>query len=97
MHAGVVPTLASVIHDGVVRQTLDREHLRFETGIEKERPGQPIARRRAGLPATSAYAGTSAATTLPAATSARSPTVTPHTMVALAPIEAPTRTRVGRN
>src|ERR1041384_6876282 len=64
----------------------------------------PISRRwpqaqthpdaRAGFPFTRACGGTSLVTTLPAATKARSPTVTPQTTVAFAPIDAPTRTRV---
>ena len=41
---------------------------------------------QAGTPATRACAGTSRVTTAPAATKAHSPTVTPQTMVALAPI-----------
>ena len=43
--------------------------------------------RRAGTPATSAYGSTSLVTTAPAPTNAYSPSVTPHTMVALAPID----------
>ena len=43
----------------------------------------------AGTPTTSAYAGTSCATTAPAPTKAYSPSVVPQTTVAFAPIEAP--------
>src|SRR5437867_10987925 len=45
--------------------------------------------RRAAVPATIAFAGTSRVTTLPAPTSARSPIVTLARMVAPEPIEAP--------
>ena len=51
--------------------------------------------RRAGLPTTSAWAGTSRITTAPAPTSASWPTVMPQTIVALAPIDAPFCTSVG--
>src|SRR6185312_14030020 len=50
---------------------------------------------RAGLPATTAPAGTSLVTTLPAPTTARSPIVTPQRIVADVPIDAPRLTRVG--
>ena len=50
--------------------------------------------RRAGVPATSANAGTGLVTTAPAATKQYSPSSLPHTMVALAPIDAPRRTIV---
>ncbi len=50
--------------------------------------------RRAGTPATSAYGGTSFVTTAPAPTKAYAPSVTPQTIVALAPIEAPRWTSV---
>src|ERR687885_468181 len=50
---------------------------------------------RAGLPATTAPAGTSRVTTEPAPTIARSPISTPQRMVALLPMEAPRRTAVG--
>src|SRR5690606_18959649 len=52
--------------------------------------------RRAGTPSISPKAGTSLVITAPAPTKAYSPSVTPQTMVALAPIEVPRRTRVGR-
>src|SRR5690606_276545 len=52
--------------------------------------------RRAGTPTTSANAGTSAVTTAPAPTKQYSPRECPHTMVALAPIDAPRPTGVGR-
>src|SRR2546422_428761 len=52
--------------------------------------------RRAGTPTISAYAGTSDVTTAPAPMNAYSPSVTPHRMVALAPIELPRFTRVDR-
>src|SRR5262245_8053824 len=48
----------------------------------------------AGTPPTRAYDATSCVTTAPAATNAYSPSVTPHTTVALAPIVAPRRTSV---
>src|SRR3712207_1516834 len=50
---------------------------------------------RAGLPATSWCGATSRVTTEPAATIAARPSTVPHTMVALAPIEAPSWTAVG--
>lgn len=50
----------------------------------------------AGFPATKVYAGTSLVTTAPAATMHHSPKVTPHKIVALAPIEAPYLTTVSR-
>src|SRR5678816_2842700 len=50
---------------------------------------------RAGLPATTAPAGTSFVTTLPAPTVAASPMVTPQRIVAPEPIEAPRLTVVG--
>src|SRR5437763_13726825 len=43
-----------------------------------------------------AYAGTSEVTTAPAPMNAYSPSVTPHTIVALAPMDEPRFTRVGR-
>ena len=49
---------------------------------------------RAGTPATSAYGGTSFVTTAPAPTKQYAPSVTPQTIVALAPIVAPRRTSV---
>src|SRR5207253_10777408 len=52
--------------------------------------------RRAGTPSIRPNAGTSAVTTAPAPMKAYSPRVTPHTIVALAPIELPRRTRVLR-
>src|SRR6184192_1270956 len=52
--------------------------------------------RRAGTPSIRPKAGTSAVTTAPAPMKAYSPKVTPHTIVALAPIELPRFTRVGR-
>src|SRR2546422_8817997 len=52
--------------------------------------------RRAGTPSIRPKAGTSAVTTAPAPMKAYSPRVTPHTIVALAPIELPRFTRVGR-
>src|SRR3954451_20642783 len=48
----------------------------------------------AGLPATSSCDATDLTTTAPAATIANSPTSTPQTIVALAPIDAPRRTKV---
>ena len=51
----------------------------------------------AGLPATSAFGATSPMTTDPAATNAWAPMVTPHTIVALAPIVVPAATWVRRN
>src|SRR5512134_515239 len=50
----------------------------------------------AGTPTIRPYDGTSAVTTAPAPMKAYSPTVTPQTTVALAPIVAPRRTRVRR-
>src|SRR5437773_7566790 len=52
--------------------------------------------RRAGTPTISAYAGMSDVTTAPAPMNAYSPSVTPHRIVALAPMEPPRFTRVGR-
>jgi hypothetical protein len=49
----------------------------------------------AGLTATTALAGTSLVTTLPAPTMAFSPMVTPQSRVAPDPMEAPRLTRVG--
>ncbi len=49
---------------------------------------------RAGLPITTACAGTERVTTAPAPTIAPAPMVRPGRMVALAPIEAPWRTTV---
>jgi len=49
---------------------------------------------RAGIPVTSAKDFTSLVTTAPAPTNAYSPSVTPHTTVAFAPIVAPRRTTV---
>ena len=48
----------------------------------------------AGFPATTARGGTSFVTTLPAPTTARSPTMMPHSNVALDPMEAPRLTTV---
>src|SRR5438445_8412633 len=50
---------------------------------------------RAGLPITSAYAGTSLVTSAPAAIIEYSPIVLPASRMAPAPIEAPVRTNVG--
>ncbi len=50
---------------------------------------------RAGFPATIVFGGTSFVTTLPAPTTAFSPTVIPHRSVALEPMEAPRFTSVG--
>src|SRR5687768_11325326 len=47
-----------------------------------------------GTPTTRANGGTSLVTTLPAPMKLYSPSVTPHTIVAFAPIVAPRRTRV---
>ena len=55
----------------------------------------PLLIIRAGLPATTAPAGTLLVTTAPAPTTARSPISTPQRMVALLPMEAPRRTTVG--
>src|SRR4051812_3428286 len=55
---------------------------------------QPM--RRAGTPAITANGGTSRMITAPAPMKQYSPSVVPHTMVALAPIEAPRRTSVVR-
>src|SRR2546425_2314388 len=52
--------------------------------------------RRAGTPTISPYAGTSEVTTAPAPMKAYSPSVTPQTMVAFAPIEPPRFTSVRR-
>ena|SRR6056297_1110181 len=52
---------------------------------------------RAGLPYTSACAGTSLVTTAPAPINACCPIVMPQTIVALAPMLAPRPTRVGAN
>src|SRR5215510_4766172 len=49
----------------------------------------PGCNTRAGFPATTAPAGTSLVTTLPAPTVAPSPISTPQRMVALEPIDAP--------
>ena len=51
--------------------------------------------RRAGLPATSAWSGTSRVTTAPAPTVANRPTSLPATTTAPAPIERPCRRRIG--
>src|SRR5713101_7100514 len=51
----------------------------------------------AGLPATMAFAGTSAVTTAPAPIMAPGPIVRPQRIVALAPIDAPCRTTVCAN
>ena len=51
----------------------------------------------AGLPTTTAFAGTFLVTTAPAPTIARLPMVRPGRMVALAPMDAPWRTTVLRN
>src|SRR5581483_10053547 len=59
--------------------------------------GAARARIRAGLPATTAPAGTSRVTTAPAPTSAPSPIVTPPRTTAPEPIEAPRSTRVRRS
>jgi hypothetical protein len=48
----------------------------------------------AGFPTTTANGGTSLVTTAPAPTTALNPTVTPHMMVALAPILHPRRSVV---
>lgn len=50
---------------------------------------------RAGTPATTAFAGTSFVTTLPAPTTAFSPMVTPHKIVEPVPMLAPFFTTVG--
>src|SRR5699024_10989749 len=50
-------------------------------------PTQPI--RRAGVPATTAYEGTSLTTTAPAATVAHAPIVTDASLGARAPIDSP--------
>ena len=60
-----------------------------------QRQAQPT--RRAGTPATSANGATSRVTTAPAATSACSPSVVPHRIVAFAPMVAPRPTVVGAN
>jgi hypothetical protein len=60
-----------------------------------QRQTHPI--RRAGTPATSANGGTSRVTTAPAATSACSPSVVPHRIVAFAPMLAPRATPVATN
>src|SRR5207245_4524052 len=52
--------------------------------------------RRAGTPTIRANPGTSEVTTAPAPMNAYSPSVTPHTIVALAPMDAPRRTSVRR-
>ena len=52
---------------------------------------------RAGLPATTAYGGTDSTTTAPAPTIAPRPIVMPGSIVALAPIDAPSLTIVVRN
>src|SRR5690606_19248649 len=57
--------------------------------------GVPLARMRAGTPATVAWAGTSLVTTAPAPTRAPSPMVMPGRMVALEPMETPSSTTVG--
>ena len=57
-----------------------------------QRQIQPI--RRAGTPTISAKGGTSLRTTAPAPIKLYSPRVMPHNIVALAPIDAPRRTRV---
>ena len=49
---------------------------------------------RAGTPSISAWGGTSVVTTAPAPIMAHAPTVWPHTMVALAPMDAPSQIRV---
>src|SRR5664280_3232910 len=54
---------------------------------------QPM--RRAGLPATSAWSGTSRVTTAPAPTVANAPTAVPATTTAPAPIEQPRRSWIG--
>ena len=54
----------------------------------------PDLSNRAGLPATTAPAGTSFVTTLPAPTVAPSPIVTPQKIVAFEPMEAPRFTSV---
>jgi hypothetical protein len=59
-------------------------------------PDQPIGRStRAGTPATSVPGGTSAVTTLPAATNDRDPTRTPGSSVTFAPTNAPASTTTG--
>src|SRR5439155_15152218 len=54
-----------------------------------------VFRMRAGFPATTVSAGTSFVSTLPAPTTARSPTVIPQSTVTLDPIDAPAFTSVG--
>ena len=57
--------------------------------------GLPLsATCRAGTPSISACGGTSVVTTAPAPIMAHAPTVWPHTMVALAPMDAPSQIRV---
>src|SRR5262249_7855218 len=51
--------------------------------------------RRAGFPTTSSWSWTSRVTTAPAPTMQYGPSVTPHTIVAFAPIDAPRPTWVG--
>src|SRR5213076_50694 len=68
---------------------------RWSGGLPDQRCGyrtSPIT--RAGLPATTAKAGTSRVTTAPAPTSARGEIVTPARIVALLPIAAPRHTNV---
>ena len=50
---------------------------------------------RAGVPATTLPAGTSSVTTLPAATTASLPTLTPSRMTAFAPIKTPSSMMTG--
>ena len=62
----------------------------------RERRPQPIGRTtRAGTPATSVRGGTSAVTTLPAATNDSRPTRTPGSRVTFAPTKAPDSTTTG--
>src|SRR5215212_1474463 len=56
---------------------------------------QTQPRRRAGLPTTRAWLGTSRVTTAPAPTVANAPMVTPATTTAPAPIEQPSRRSIG--
>src|ERR1700690_2079411 len=64
-----------------------------EPRVSPHRQIPPV--RRAGTPAQSANGATSRVTTVPAATNAYSPIVTPLTIVALAPMVAPRPTTVG--
>src|SRR5450631_4046515 len=63
-----------------------------EPRVSPQRQIQPV--RRAGTPETTACAETSRVTTAPAPTKAYAPIVTPHTIVALAPMVAPSLTTV---